>query len=76
MLEPTGWLFLGLLVAGFAGLLYWLVKARHLALRLLSGVLAFAISAFFGAALVNQNYQYYTTWGSLFADMGGSGTVA
>lgn len=76
MFEPTGWVFLGALVAGFAGLLFWLVKARHIALRLTAGVLAFALSTLFGAALVNDSYQYYTTWGALTSDLSGSGTVS
>jgi hypothetical protein len=74
--EPTSWVFLGVLAAGFGGLLYWLVKAGHLALRIIAGVLAFGLSALCGAALVNDNYAYYTTWGSLFADLTGSGVVA
>jgi S-formylglutathione hydrolase FrmB len=70
---PTSWLFLAVLAAGFAALLWWLVRVGHLAVRLGAGVLAFAVSALFGAALVNDNYAYYTTWGSLFADLSGSG---
>jgi enterochelin esterase-like enzyme len=64
------------LIAGFAGLLYWLVKVRHIALRLTASVLAFALSTLFGAALVNDNYQYYTTWNALTSDLSGTGTVS
>lgn len=76
MFEPTGWVFLGVLVAGFGGLLFWLVKTKRLALRVTAGVLAFALSTLFGAALVNDNYQYYTTWGALAADLSSHGTVS
>ncbi len=76
MFGPTSWLFLAVLAAGFAALLWWLVRVGNLALRLGAGVLAFAVSSLFGAALVNDNYDYYTTWGSLFADLSGSGVTA
>ena len=76
MFEPTGWVFLGVLVAGFAGLLFWLAKTRHIVLRVTAGVLAFALSALFGAALVNDNYQYYTTWGAIASNLSSSGTVS
>jgi S-formylglutathione hydrolase FrmB len=69
-------MFPGALVVGFGGLLLWLVKTRHLALRLTAGVLAFALSTLFGAALVNDNYQYYTTWSAVAADLSSHGTVS
>jgi len=72
---PTGWFFLGALIVCFGALLCWLVRARHWALRITAGVLAFALSTLFGAALVNQSYAYYTTWGALFDDLNGSGAV-
>lgn len=72
---PTSWFFLGVLIAAFAALLYWLVKTHHVALRLVAGVLAFAVSTFFGAALVNQHYAYYTSWSSLADDLSGNGVT-
>ena len=75
MFGPTSWVFLGLLVAGVAGLLVWLVRARHVLLKIVAGLLAFAVSALFGAALVNQYYAYYTTWGSMISNARGSGVV-
>ena len=75
MFGPTGWFFLGALIVCFGALLCWLVRARHWALRIAAGVLAFALSTLFGAALVNQSYAYYTTWGALFDDLNGSGAV-
>ena len=75
MFGPTGWVFFGALALGFAGLLYGLVRAGNVALKVVAGVLAFAISSLFGAALVNQYYAYYTSWGALFADASGGNVV-
>jgi S-formylglutathione hydrolase FrmB len=73
---PTSWIFLGALAVGFAALLWWLAGAGHLALKVVAGVLAFAVSTLFGAALVNQHYAYYTTWGSMVAAATGSRVVS
>ena len=70
---PTSWVFLGALVAGFGGLLYWLVRARLLVFRVIAAVLALAVGTLFGASLVNQSYEYYTSWGSLVDAMVGRG---
>ncbi|HEY3924798.1 MAG TPA: alpha/beta hydrolase-fold protein [Acidothermaceae bacterium] len=75
MFGPTSWAFLCLLIAGFAGLLYWLARSRRFVIKATSGVLAFALASLFGASLVNQYYAYFTTWGSLFANATGSGVV-
>lgn len=75
MFGPTGWVFFGVLALAFAGLLFGLVRAGHVALKVVAGVVAFAVSTLFGAALVNQYYAYYTTWGALFADASGSNVV-
>jgi S-formylglutathione hydrolase FrmB len=72
---PTSWTFLCLLVAGFAGLLYWLARSRRVVVKAGAGVIAFAVASLFGASLVNQYYAYFTTWGSLFANATGSGVV-
>jgi S-formylglutathione hydrolase FrmB len=73
---PTSWIFLGVLAAGFGCLLWWLARAGQLALKVVAGVLAFAVSAVFGAALVNQHYAYYTTWGSMLAAATGGRVVS
>lgn len=75
MLGPTSWFFLGALIAGFSAALYWLVKTPRVILRITAGVLAFAISTFFGMALVNQHYAYYTSWGSLTDNLFGNGVT-
>jgi enterochelin esterase-like enzyme len=74
--EPTSWFFLGLLIITFGALLYWLGRTRNLALKVGAGVLAFAVSSLFGAALVNQYYAYYTTWGSIFDAATSSGVTS
>ena len=76
MFGPTSWFFLGLLVAAFGAALFWMIRTAHLALKLVAGVLAFAVSSVFGAGLVNQYYAYYTTWGSLVANARGAGVVS
>ena len=75
MFGPTSWIFLGLLVSGVLALMVWLARAGNVVLKIVAGVLAFAVSALFGAALVNRYYAYYTTWGSMFANASGSGVV-
>ena len=75
MFGPTSWAFLGVLIAGFAGLLYWLTRSQHIAVKAGAGVVAFAVASVFGASLVNQYYAYFTTWGSLVANASGSGVV-
>ena len=75
MFGPTSWVFLGLLVSGVVALMVWLVRASHIALKIGAGLLAFAVSALFGAALVNRYYAYYTTWGSMFANASGNGVI-
>ncbi len=75
MFGPTSWAFLCFLIAGFASLLYWLARTKRLVIKAMSGVLAFSLASLFGAALVNQYYAYFTTWGSMFANATGSGVV-
>ncbi len=75
MSGPNNWLFLITLAVAFAGLLVWLARARHLAVKLLAGTLAFAISTLFGAGLVNNFYQYYTSWGAIYDALTNTGAV-
>ena len=75
MFGPTSWVFLAALVAGFAALLCWLVQTSHLWMRIAAGVVALAVGTLIGASLVNESYAYYTTWGSLFGAMTGSGVT-
>jgi enterochelin esterase-like enzyme len=76
MLEPQSKLFFLVLLVMFGGLVWWLVKARHPALRILAALLAFIPAMTFGIATVNKYYDYYQTWGSAMADLTGKGVQA
>ena len=69
MLEPQGTLFFVVLLAMFAGLVWWLIKAKHVAVRIAAALLAFVPAMMFGVAAVNRYYDYYQTWGSAAADL-------
>ena len=68
MLEPQSTFLFALLVVIFGGLVWWLVIARRVALRILAACLAFVVAANFGILLVNKYFSYYTTWGAAIAD--------
>ena len=72
---PNSWLFLIALVGGFAGLVVWLLRANHAATKVLAAVLAFVVSTIFGAGLVNNFYDYYTSWTALYDDLTNAGAV-
>jgi enterochelin esterase-like enzyme len=69
LLEPQSPLFFIVLVAAFAGLIWWMAKAKHVVTRVLVAVLAFVPAMVFGVAAVNKYYDYYQTWGSAIADL-------
>jgi enterochelin esterase-like enzyme len=66
---PQGFVTFTALVAGFMGALYWLVKTRMLALKMVAGVVAFAPAMLFGVALVNKFYGYYQSWDDAWRDL-------
>jgi enterochelin esterase-like enzyme len=72
VLEPQGTAFFLLLMVVFAALLVWVVLAKQVVFRVLAACLAFLPAMVFGIAAVNKYYDYYQTWGSLYADMSGS----
>ncbi|MDQ2875568.1 MAG: esterase family protein [Actinomycetota bacterium] len=76
MLEPQSTLFFVVLLAMFAGLAWWLMKAKHVAIRIIAAFLAFVPAMMFGVATVNKYYDYYQTWGSAAADLTSSGVSA
>jgi enterochelin esterase-like enzyme len=76
MLEPQSTLFFLLLVVLFIGMLWWLLATKHIVLRVLTALLAFASAMFFGIAAVNKYYDYYPTWGSAWSDITQSGVPA
>ncbi|MCO5970115.1 alpha/beta hydrolase [Actinoallomurus soli] len=69
MFGPQGFVTFTVLVASFMGALYWLVKTRLLALRMVAGVVAFAPAMLFGVALVNRFYGYYQSWDDAWRDL-------
>jgi enterochelin esterase-like enzyme len=76
MLEPQSTLFFVVLLAIFAGLVWWLMKAKHVAMRILAAFLAFVPAMMFGVATVNKYYDYYQTWGAAAADLTSGGVSA
>jgi enterochelin esterase-like enzyme len=73
MFEPQGVAFFLFLILLFAGLLVWLVVAKHIAFRVIAACLAFIPAMLFGVAVVNRFYNYYQTWGSIEASFGNQG---
>jgi enterochelin esterase-like enzyme len=71
LLEPQGTLFFLLLMVAFGALLCWLVLTKQVVFRVLAACLAFIPAMVFGIAAVNKYYDYYQTWGGLFADLSG-----
>jgi enterochelin esterase-like enzyme len=71
VLEPQGTAFFLLLMVAFAGLVVWLVLTKQVVFRVLAACLAFIPAMVFGIAAVNKYYDYYQTWGALFADLSG-----
>src|SRR5215471_6556634 len=71
LLEPQGTLFFLLLIAAFGALVVWLALAKQVVFRVLAACLAFVPAMVFGIAAVNRYYDYYQTWGALFADLSG-----
>jgi enterochelin esterase-like enzyme len=76
MLEPQSTVFFLLLVVVFVGLLWWMLVAKHLILRILAAFLAFVSAMTFGIATVNRYYDYYQNWGSAIADLTNQGVPA
>ena len=76
MLEPQSTLFFVVLLALFVGLVWWLIKAKHLAVRIICAFLAFIPAMLFGVAAVNKYYDYYETWGSAMSDLTSQGVAA
>jgi hypothetical protein len=66
---PQGLVVFFVLMLLFAGALYWLVRTRHVALKVVAGALAFPPAMMFGVALVNDFYGYYTSWDDAWRDL-------
>lgn len=72
MLEPQSTFLFVLLILIFGVLVWWLVIAKRVAIRILAGCLAFIVAAQFGILAVNRYFSYYETWGAAIADFSNS----
>jgi len=72
MLEPQSWVLFALLVLAFGALMWWLVVARRVALKVVAALLSFVMAMFFGVLTVNKYFSYYSTWGAAIADLSNS----
>jgi enterochelin esterase-like enzyme len=68
MLEPQSVLLFVLLLVLFGALIWWLVAARRVALKVIAACLAFVMAFAFGVLAVNKYFGYYATWGAAIAD--------
>jgi enterochelin esterase-like enzyme len=76
MLEPQSDVLFVLLILIFGGLIFWLVRTRRIAVRVVSACVAFVIAMGFGVLSVNKYYGYYQTWGSAVADLSNQGSYS
>ncbi|HEV2374848.1 MAG TPA: alpha/beta hydrolase-fold protein [Streptosporangiaceae bacterium] len=76
MLEPQSTVLFILLMAVFCALLVWVALAKEPVFRVFAASLAFVPAMLFGVAAVNKYYDYYRTWSSLAADLGGGGVAS
>jgi enterochelin esterase-like enzyme len=58
-------------MVAFGGLVVWLALTKQVVFRVLAACLAFIPAMVFGIAAVNKYYDYYQTWGGLYADLSG-----
>jgi len=68
--------FFLVLVVLFAGLMWWMLTARRVVIRIIAAFLAFLPAMTFGIAAVNRYYDYYQNWGSAVADFTSQGAPA
>jgi enterochelin esterase-like enzyme len=68
MFEPQSLLLFFLLLVIFGGLTWWVVRARHVAVRVVAACLSFVVAVQFGILAVNKYFGYYATWGAAIAD--------
>jgi enterochelin esterase-like enzyme len=69
MLEPQSVLLFVLLLVLFVALIWWLIVARRVALKVVAAGLAFVMAFAFGVLAVNKYFGYYATWGAAIADV-------
>jgi enterochelin esterase-like enzyme len=73
VLEPQSTALFLVLMLVFAALVWWVVVAKQVVLRVLAACLAFVPAMMFGVAAVNKYYDYYQTWGSVVSDFTNQG---
>jgi enterochelin esterase-like enzyme len=76
VLEPQSNALFAVLLVIFIAFAWWMVITRHLALRLVAGLLAFLPAMLFGVMAVNKYYGYYPTWSAALADLTNQGVKA
>ena len=69
MLEPQSNVLFALLILGFAGLMYWMVRTHRNVVKIGAAVLAFVVAMQVGVLAVNRYFDYYPTWGSAVDDL-------
>jgi enterochelin esterase-like enzyme len=69
VLEPQSTFVFVLLILGFAGLMFWLVRTRRVVLRVAAAFLAFVLAVQVGILAVNKYFDYYQTWGAAVDDL-------
>jgi enterochelin esterase-like enzyme len=69
MLEPQSTVLFILLILIFGALIWWLIVARRMGLRIIAACLSFAVAAAFGVLAVNRYFSYYQTWSAAIADL-------
>jgi enterochelin esterase-like enzyme len=74
VLEPQSTVLFSVLILGFAGLMYWMVRTRRIVFRVLAAALGFALAMQVGILAVNKYFDYYPTWGAAIADLTNSGS--
>ena len=73
MLEPQSNVLFALLILGFAGLMYWMVRTHRNVVKVGAAVLAFVVAMQVGVLAVNRYFAYYPTWGSVVDDLANPG---
>jgi enterochelin esterase-like enzyme len=69
VLEPQSTFVFVLLILGFAGLMFWMVRTRRIVLRVAAAFLAFVLAVQVGILAVNKYFDYYPTWAAAVDDI-------
>jgi enterochelin esterase-like enzyme len=76
MLEPQSTMVFALLIVMFGALVWRIMAARRVVLRMTAACLAFVTAMVFGVLAVNRYYDYYQTWAAMMADLTHQGVGA